>query len=394
MNKKITLPLLFAALLLVVACKQTDQQVQFELSVPVSVMVLKPTVIEEYINATGTVFPVHETTLSTRIEGDYFLQKNPRTGKPYALGDRVKKGDVIVKLEDREYENSIKIETVKLNWEVSKMEYEKQKSLYEKGGVTLRELKDGEINYQNAEIEYETAQINLAKMKVVAPFEGTLTDLPYFTNGTQVATGTAVVTLMDFGDMLMYVNLPEKNYSQVKVGQDVYVTNYSMPDDTLVGSIEQISPAIDADARTFKCVVSIDNPQRILLPGMFVKADLVTNRESNALVIPKEIVKTRGNRSSVFVVNEGAADERRLRLGISNGGDVMVVSGLADGDRVVIKGYETLRHRSKVKVMNEEVQEVETEEAEESDERQRPPQGSPPSGAASGERPAGPPPAR
>lgn len=392
MNTKITTSLLFALLLLVSACKQNDQQVQFELSVPVSVMVLKPTVIEEYINATGTVFPVHETTLTTRIDGNYFLQKNPRTGKPYALGDKVNKGDVIIQLEDKEYENSIKIETVKLNWEVSKMEYEKQKSLYDKGGVTLRELKDGEISYSNAEIEYENAKLNLAKMKVVAPFSGTLTDLSYFTNGTLVSSGSEAVTIMDFGDMLMYVNLPEKNYSQVKVGQDVYVTNYSMPDDTLIGTIDQISPAIDADARTFKCVVSIDNPKRILLPGMFVKADLVTNRESNALVIPKEIVLTRGNRNSVYIVRDGAADERRIRLGISNGGDVMVTMGLESGDRVIIKGYETLRNRSKVKVMNEEVQvgEADDEQEQAQEGEQGLPQGPPPGSRNGG--PGSPPP--
>ncbi len=386
MNTKFTTTLLVALVLLVSACKQNNQQVQFELSTPVSVMVLKPTVIEEYINSTGTVFPVHETTLSTQIDGNYFLQKNPRTGKPFALGDRVNKGEVIIKLEDKEYENSIKIETVKLDWEISQMDYEKQKSLYDKGGVTLSDVKDGEIAYKNAEIEYENAKLSLAKMKVVAPFTGTITELPYFTSGTYVASASEAVTLMDFREMLLYVNLPEKNYSQVKVGQDVYITNYSMPDDTLKGTIEQISPAIDTDARTFKSVVSINNPDQILLPGMFVKADLVISRESNALVIPKEIISTRGNRSSVYIVKDGAAEERRLSLGIANGGDVMVTNGLSSGDRLIIKGYETLQNRSKVKIMNEEVQE--TEEQQQQDEGtpegeeggQEPPQGPPPGG--------------
>ena len=63
--------------------------------------------------------------------------KNPQTGKPFKMGDRVKEGQVIIRLEDEEYENSIAIESAKLNLEISEEEYNKQKSLYEKGGVTL-----------------------------------------------------------------------------------------------------------------------------------------------------------------------------------------------------------------------------------------------------------------
>lgn len=365
MKKINTFTLVCVAIILIVSsCKQKETTIDFQLSVPVSVMVLKTSSIEEYINATGTVSPVHDAVLTSRVEGQYFLQKNPKTGKPYALGDMVDKGDVIIRFEDDEYKNQVKIESVKLNMDISKMEYDKQQSLYEKGGVTLRELKNGEIAYVNAKIDYENAKLNLAKMNVIAPFKGMITDISYFTRGTRVSSGTEVLKLMYYRKMLMDINLPEKNYVQVKKGQEVIVTNYSLPDDTLRGIIDQISPSIDPDARTFKCVVSIDNPSYKLLPGMFVKADLIINKEENAIVIPKKIIKSRGGSNSVFIVDNGAARERRIRTGISNGEDVMVTQGLEPGDRIVIKGFETLRNRSKIKILNEEVQKVEAEEGD------------------------------
>lgn len=390
MNNRFKFSFVLIAILIVAgSCKQKESTVDFQLSVPVSVMVLKTSIIEEYINATGTVSPVHDALLTSRIEGDYYLQKNPRTGKPYALGDMVNKGEAIIRFEDDEYKNEIKIESVKLNMDISKMEYDKQQSLYEKGGVTLRELKDGEISYLNAKIDYENAKLNLAKMNVVAPFKGMITDIPYFTTATRVASGTEVLAIMYYREMLMDINLPEKNYVQVKKEQEVIVTNYSLPDDTLRGIIEQISPAIDPDARTFKCVVSIKNPDYKLLPGMFVKADLIINREENAIVIPKEIIKSRGGSNSVFTVDNGTAKSIRIRTGISSGEEVMVTQGLKPGDRIVIKGFETLRNRSKIKILNEEVQKVESEEGQENDqgennkseeERPEPGAGGPPPG--------------
>ena len=76
--------------------------------------------------------------------GEYYLQVNSRTGKKFKMGDIVKKGELIIRLENKEYENEVNIEGAKIDLEISRMEYEKQQALYEKGGVTLREKVDGE----------------------------------------------------------------------------------------------------------------------------------------------------------------------------------------------------------------------------------------------------------
>ena len=286
------------------------------------------------------------------MSGEYHVMKNPQTGRPFKIGDRVKKGQVIIHLTDEEYENGIAIDAVKLNLDISEQEYEKQKSLYDKGGVTLYELRNSEVATTNAQYNYEAAQIKLAKMNVVAPFSGVIVDLPYYTEGTRVATGTEMVSLMGYDKMYMEINLPEKNISQVSLGQEAIITNYTIAEDTLAGHITELSPAISTETRTFKGVIQIDNPDLKLRPGMFVKADIITAHKDSTIVIPKDIIMS-GNRGKyVFIVGRNStAEDRWLTLGIQNQESVEVLEGLTKNDRLIIKGFETLRDRSKVKVI-------------------------------------------
>jgi RND family efflux transporter MFP subunit len=306
----------------------------------------------QFINTTGTANAKSETTLSTEMSGKYHLMTNPQTGRPFKLGDRVREGQVIIRLEDREYENSVAIESAKLNLEISEDEYNKQKSLYEKGGVTLYELRNSEVSKTTAQYNYENAELQLAKMNVIAPFSGVIVDLPYFTEGTQVPSGTEVVNLMSYSKMYLDINLPEKNISEVEIGQQALITNYTISEDTLIGHITELSPVISTETRTFKGVLEIDNPELKLRPGMFVKADIITAQKDSTVVIPKDIIMT-GNRGKyVFVVGRNStAEDRWLTIGLQNQESVEVLEGLSVNDRLIIDGYETLRDRSKVKVI-------------------------------------------
>jgi membrane fusion protein, multidrug efflux system len=333
------------------SCGQPDMDVASNIEVPVGVFEVSKSSIEETINTTGTVFPLKEVTISSQMSGKYQLQRNPRTGKPFALGDFVREGTIIIKLEDAEYSNSLRIKSKRLDYEISKQEFEKQKSLYDKGGATLRELKNAEIGLINAEYEIESSEINLAKMIVKAPFSGVIADLPYFTNGVKIETNTPVVKIIDYEKLYLETNLPEKYYSDIAKGFKVYITSYTSPLDTLVGEITQVSPEIDAEARTFKSFVIVDNHKKVLLPGMFAKADLVINSSKDAIVIPKDIIISRNRKRFVFVVEKGIAMERSISTKLENASSIEVISGLEVGESVVSEGFETLKNKSKVKVL-------------------------------------------
>jgi RND family efflux transporter MFP subunit len=333
------------------ACNNQPTNTTTELAVPVSVNDIKPRSIEKIINTTGTLNATKKTTLATEMTGKYKLLINPKTRRPFALGDQVENGQVIVQLEDATYENSIGYDSKKLNLEISEQNMKKQQSLFEKGGVTQLDYRNSEVSYTNAKYDFERANLQMAKMKIASPFKGVITDLPTFTNGTQVATGTAVVSLMDYSTMLVEVNLPEKYINEVMIDQPVRIMNYTLPNDTLTGNVKELSPAISTETRTFKGIIQVTNPELKLRPGMFAKADIVLARKDSVIVIPKDIIISSQRGKSVFIVDNGTADEKRITIGYENQNEAEITSGLKMNDRLVIKGFETLKNRSKVKIV-------------------------------------------
>lgn len=343
--------LLAIALIAFTGCKNQNQNLTADVEIPVSVEDIKLKSIEEFINTTGTAVPKGEIELKSKIAATYFLEKNPSTGRFWQLGDKVKTGALIARLEDQEYINNIKLETNQLNLELMESELKKQESLYEKGGVTLKDLKTAGINYENAKTTVTNAKLQLDKTKAIAPIDGVIVDLPYHTQGTQIETGSTIVKIMDYQTMYMDVQLPEKYISVIKPGQVVKLTNYTIPEDTIIGKITQLSPAINADTRTFKGNISIENSNYLLRPGMFVKADIVTSLKDSVIVIPKNIILSRQRGKTVFIIDRGVATERIIETGLENITDVEVIRGLAKNERVVTSGFETLSNRSKVKII-------------------------------------------
>ena len=349
--KNIKYLVLFAAFVAIVGCSGRQESETTDLAIPVSIEDVKLKTIQQYVNTTGTAKATQEVTLSSEMAGIYKILNNPATGRPFKLGDRVREGQVVIRLEDEEYVNNIALSAKKLNLEISEQEYEKQKSLYEKGGVTLRELRNAEVSATNAKYDYENAQVRLSKMNIIAPFSGVIVDMPFYTPGTRVNSGSPMYSLMSYDRMFLEINLPEKSISEVSLGQNVIITSYTLSTDTLKGLVTELSPAISTETRTFKGKLTIDNPDLKLRPGMFVKADIVVAQKDSAVVIPKNIMLSSGRGKVIFVVDQSTAMERRITTGIENQEYAEVISGLKENDRLVIKGFETLRNNSKVKVI-------------------------------------------
>jgi len=343
--------ILLIGILLLINCGNPDTGSDTEIAVPVSVDEIKLKPIEEFLTTTGTVNAVKDALLKSETSGYYRLTTNPKTNRPFALGDFVQQGQVIIYLDNPEFANTTAIESKKLSLEISKQEFEKQQSLYEKGGVTFRELKNSEKMYMDAQYTYENARIQLSKLKITTPFDGIVVDLPYYTPGTKVDANMQMVQIMDYRKLYMKVNLPGKELGRIKIDQPVRVMNYTLPDDTLKGKITQFSPALDPDTRSFKASLDIDNPDWLLRPGMFVKAEIVVASRDSAIVIPKDIILSKRRGKTVYVVEKGAALERHIETGLENPDFVEVTDGLKKDERLVVKGFETLRNRSKVKII-------------------------------------------
>lgn len=346
--------ILIASTLLVtislMSCGQRPQNAPNDIATPVSVIELKKGSISKLINTTGTVQPTYGVSLNSEMSGSYKLQNNPRTGKPFKMGDRVSKGQLIIKLEDREYENGIAIDAKKLSLEIAEQEQTKQKALYEKGGVTVGEMRNSEVKVTSARYDYDNAQLNLEKMKVIAPFDGVIVDLPHYTSDSKVEQGKPMVNLMAYDKMYMDINLPESSIRYVKESQPVYITHYTIPGDTLRGKISELSPAISTETRTFKGKVLIDNDQLKLRPGMFAKADIVVDRADSSIIISKDVILSNRRRKYVYVVEKNTAKIRNLETGLEDEYNIEILSGLNVNDNLVVRGFETLKEDAKVKI--------------------------------------------
>lgn len=336
--------------LLATGCNDQPQNAQNDIATPVSVTELKKGSISKLINTTGTALPTYGADLTSGMSGLYKLQLNPRTGKPFKLGDRVAKGQPIVSLEDKEYENGIAIDAKELSLEIAEQEQTKQKALYEKGGVTLSEMRNTEVKVTNARYDQENARLNLDKMNIIAPFDGVIVDLPHYTSDVRVEQNKPIVRIMDYARMYMDINLPESAIGYVRGEQPVYITHYTLPGDTVRGLISELSPAISTETRTFKGKILIQNDGLRLRPGMFVKADIVVDQADSALIIPKEVIQQNRRRKFVYIVDKNTALLREIKTGLEDDTNIQILEGLNEHDNLVTKGFETLKENSKVKI--------------------------------------------
>ena len=343
--------LTFVLVIIMVGCNNEKSTIDTEIKIPVSVTSIKPESISSYIETTGTVYSSKEGNIKSELGGIYRIQTNPTTKKPYALGDMVKTSQVLIRIEDDEFVNNLQIESKKLNLELADNNLTKQNSLYDKGGVTQTELKNASIDFVNAKYSYENAEIQMAKMAAKAPFDGVIVELPYHTNGVRIDQGIELFKVMEYESLMMDVKLPEKYLPKITINQLVEVTNYNIATDTIKGRISQISPVVDADTRTFRSVLQIDNNDRLLRPGMFIKAAILSEKRDSTIVIPKETIISRQDGKVVFTVENGIATEKKITTGLENMDVIEVLSGLKVNDRLVVTGFETLRNKSKVSVI-------------------------------------------
>ena len=340
------------SMLTFVACDQTEEETpKIDIAAPVSVLQIKTDNLSRFTIATGNAMADKEMELKSTLGGVFQLKNHPKYNRPYKLGDRVRAGQPFMEIIDNEYVNAISLESKKMNLKLAEKTLIKQQSVFEKGGVTEREVQNAELQVTTAKNDLENAQIRLAKMKMDIPISGVIVDFPNYTPNSIIQQGAPLGKIMNYSKMYIDVNLPENTMNEIKIGQAVQLTNYSIPNDTLIGKITEISPAIDISTRTYLAKVRFSNPNLLIRPGMFVKNLIKVNQKDDIIIIPKEIIISDQLGKRVFVVEDNTAIERIIETGMENDDMIEVLSGLEVNERLVIKGFETLRNKSKVKVL-------------------------------------------
>ncbi len=340
-----------AATLLMASCSSaTTTTSQVQISTPVTIEEVELSSLEQLTTTNGTLIAMSSAIVTNKVEGVYRPATNPATGKVFKIGDKVKAGSVLARIEDEEYVNDLSVGTKKISWEIAEGEYEKYVILQEKGGATEIEVKNAAVSVETTKNSYLNAQISYESLTIKSPIDGVIVDIEYQTPGVEISSGVTLFTVMDYSKMYLDISLSESTMNYINTGLPVYISHYSVPNEYLKASIDQLSPSIDSTTRTYKGVVMVNNPELLLKPGMFVKTEIVIDTAEDSIIIPKEIIRTSRDRKYVFIADGTTALQQTITTGIENDTHIEVTDGLYVGDKLIIDGYQTLRNRGKIAI--------------------------------------------
>jgi len=259
------------------------------------------------------------------------------------VGDYVTKGQVLAEM-DR-----LQLEQLELQVQNDEVEYARLKSLYEEGGVSQSDFETAELGYKVRRTNYE----NMLENTILrSPLNGFVT-ARNFDVGDMFSLSGPIFVVQQVIPVKLLVGISESEYTKVKRGDKVSLTVDALPGRTFSGKVERLYPTIDPLTHTFKAEVVVSNTDRVLRPGMYARVN-VNFGDRNSVVVPDQaIVKQEGTGTRfIYVLNpDSTVSYLPIEIGRHMGSEYEVLSGLQDGQTVVVKGQTALRDGIKVNVL-------------------------------------------
>ncbi len=316
----------------------------FKMPVPVALVLRKTIpVYKEYV---GTIEAIKNVTLQSMVTG--YL-----TGQLVPDGSDVKKGTVIYTIDSRFYKASLDQTQAQKERDAANLEYAKvnqhrnalmvvhgdvSKDTYDLSTSSMHQARSSVLSDKAAE---ELASINLGYTKIVAPFSGRLSRSQSF-KGTLIASGTALNTLVELDPIYATFDPPEADLPLIAANQAIrpIPAVIQVADNTAVeysGRLTFLDNVVDRTTGTIAARVTINNPEKTLLPGQFVHVRLHIGTHPDALLIPQIAVGSSQIGKYVYVVGKGnTAEMRFVTLGETTGDLIEVTKGVAPGEAVVV----------------------------------------------------------
>lgn len=204
------------------------------------------------------------------------------------------------------------------------------------------QLKLAEAQVAQAEAALAQAKVHLDDAMVRAPFSGLITR-KYVDEGAFVGPATPLVNLVDISQVETTGGVAGRHYAKLAVGKTRAIVEVdALPDTTFEGALTRVRPELDRVTRTVAVTICVPNPERKLKPGMYARIELVLDRREGVPVVPDEAIVLAGGKARVFVVQDGRARVRPIRVGLREGVLNEVVEGLRVGELVVVRGQQLL----------------------------------------------------
>ena len=350
-----------AALLALAALAGCDQRNSYVPPPPPKVTVAQPVKgsVTLYLQATGNAAAVNTGNLVARVPG--FVDKIN-----YKDGDLVKKGTVLFTIEPESYK--LKLDqsqaaeaSARATLKQNEADFERQQNLVKTNAVSqsaydaaLATRENARANLQQAEINTKLAAINYGYTSVSAPYDGIVTarqvSVGDYVGGTSTPTGLASIVQLD--PIYVNFNIDEQNVLRIRE----QIRKLGLTPDELKkvavavglqteegyphkGTLNYASPTVDASTGTLTARAILGNPDRVLLPGMFVRVQVPTGKLDDALLVPETALGAdQGGRYLLIVGKDDVVEQRKVEVGPRDGTMRVIEKGLKPDDRVVVAG--------------------------------------------------------
>jgi membrane fusion protein (multidrug efflux system) len=311
-----------------------------------------PIPVEVATVATGALAPVYPTTATLEAEREAKLLAE-QAGEVEAVlveeGDFVKAGQVLARVDS----NRARLERDREASEAKRMEHDADRgaTLLSRGLLSQQAAEQTRYARDTQSASLALAQLKLDKTAIRAPYAGVVTRR-YVKPGQFLATGAPAFDIADFSQLKAKFNVPERASSTIAKGQPVKIAADALSGVEFKGTVERIAPVVDRASGTVMVTVAVDPAVAALRPGLFVRMDVQTANIGDAVLLPKSALLRGEGGSRVYVVEDAHARARHLKLGLEQGEQIQVLSGLTSGTQVVTVGQEKLADGDAVEVLN------------------------------------------
>lgn len=341
MTHKLHQLILAALTLALLSCGHQEKQNQ-DREVKVNVLTVSTGTAEGYREYVGTLEEAAASALSFGVGG--------RVTAIYVKeGQHVQSGQLLASVDKSSATNAFNAAKATLNR--AQDGYNRARQVYEKGSLPEVKMIELQTQLDQAQSMFDMARKNLDDCNLYAPTSGTI-DSRMIEKGSSVTAFQPVMRLLDLSNLYVRMSVPEVDISSVRVGDSVRVIVNAVADSngpTFRGMVEERRVSADAMSHSYMVRIRVLANQRGLLPGMVCRVRLADKQVSRGVEVPNRAVQLMGRGERyVWVVRDGAAQRRPVKIGDLTRTGVLVTEGLGEGDCVIIDGMMKVSEGTKV----------------------------------------------
>ncbi len=293
--------------------------------------------IAEDIQAVGSLKSRQGVMLRPEVSG-----RISRLG--FIDGQNVKRGQLLVQLDDTLQRAQLQQAAAQAG--IARTNLQRSRELLGQNFVSQSAVDQNAASLQVGEAQVALAEAQMARMKVLAPFDGTA-GLRAVDVGDYVKDGADIVNIEDLSSLMVQFALPERTLDRLRQGQAVEVVVDALPGRSFKGRVRAIDSQVDANGRAVQVLAEVENPGSVLRPGMFARSRVVFAQRQGAVVVPEEALVPQGAQQLLFKVIDGPNGQRvaqrlQARLGVRQAGKVEILEGVRAGDVLVTAGHARL----------------------------------------------------